>query len=335
MNVHIEDKIIMAHGSGGISTKLLVDEVFAKVFHNETLARMDDAAVVTVDSKKLAFTTDSFVVKPIFFQGGNIGKLAVCGTVNDLLMMGATPKYMTVGFVLMEGLPIASLQEVVNAMQLEATAAGIQIVAGDTKVIEGDGGIIINCSAIGTIEDETIIGAAHAKPDDVVILSGTLGEHHATILCARMGIQNDIHSDCASLTEMVQGLLQNNIDVHVMRDVTRGGLSTILNEIATASHVTIEITEDDIPMNADVKAFSDILGLDPFTMGNEGKMVCIVSQSDAPKALDIIKNSAFGENAAIIGRVSDINIPKVLLKTRFGASRSLEILFGEGLPRIC
>lgn len=328
-------KITMAHGSGGNATKELIANVFQDNFSNEILNRMEDSAVITLPSTKIAYTTDSYVVQPIFFNGGDIGKLAVCGTVNDLLMQGAVPKYLTCGFIIEEGFEIEDLKKIAHSMQLASKEANVIIVAGDTKVINGTGGIYINTSGIGIIETPLEINSYEVKEGDVVILSGILGEHHACILSHRMNIQNSIKSDCAHLTEMVNALLNSEIEVHTMRDVTRGGLATVLGEIAEVSQLSINLVEEDIPTDLELSNFCDILGLDPLYMGNEGKFIAIVPQNDAQKALDLLRKCANGQNAAIIGEITKSSSPKVLIKTRFGGSRILDILNGEGLPRIC
>ena len=327
--------ITMAHGSGGKSSNELIENLFKEKFKNPSLDKLEDAAVLDIEGKKkMAFTTDSFVVTPLFFPGGDIGKLAVCGTVNDLLMMGAEPKYLTAGFILEEGLEIEKLERIVDSMAKEAKKAGVMIVAGDTKVIEGKGGLFINTSGIGFIEEGIEISASECKPGDAVILSGTLGNHHACILSQRMKIENNIKSDCAVLKDMVQGMLKAGLKVKAMRDVTRGGLGTIINEIASSSGIGIELKEEAFPVDIKIKGFCEILGLDPLYMANEGKMVCIVSDSDKEKAIEIIKNSEFGENCAIIGKAVE-GKPVVTMETRLGGKRIIDVLYGEGLPRIC
>ena len=324
----------MAHGSGGSATRDLIEQVFQKAFRNPILDQMNDAAVFHASDGRIAFTTDSYVVTPLFFKGGDIGKLAVCGTVNDLLMMGAQPKYLTAGFILEEGLDLLDLQVVVQSMQRAAAEANVQIIAGDTKVIEGHGGLYINTSGIGFLHYVSSISGANAQPGDIILMSGSLGNHHACILSHRMGIHNQISSDCAPLHHMVYGMLDAGLDVKVMRDVTRGGLATILNEIAESSSVHINIKENELPIELEVKAFCGILGLDPLYMGNEGKMVCVLGQSDANQALSIIRSSPYGEQARIIGSVEE-GTSGVTLTTRLGGKRILDILHGEGLPRIC
>ena len=325
-------KINMSHGSGGKASAELMKDIFGKYFSNEVLNKMEDAAVLEL-SGRIAYSTDSFVVTPVIFKGGDIGKLCVCGTVNDLLMMGAEPKYITAGFILEEGLEISELDQIVASMAKTAKEAGVQIVAGDTKVVEGKGGLYINTSGIGIIPKGRNISAANCREGDLVLLSGNLGDHHACILSARMGIENNIKSDCACLNSIVKSLFDNGIAVKTMRDVTRGGLGTVLNEIAEASQCSIEIREEALPVNPEVKGFCDILGLDPLYMGNEGKMITVVSSGDAERALKLIKDTPHGKDAAIIAKVSAGK--GVMMKTRLGGSRIVDVLYGEGLPRIC
>ena len=335
-------KVTMAHGSGGESTSKLIKDVFAKYFNNEILNKLEDSAVVGGCSR-LAITTDSFVVTPIEFPGGNIGRLAVCGTVNDLLMSGSKPMYITCGFILEEGLDLDVLERQVASLAECAKEAGVTIVTGDTKVIENKGaepGLIINTSGVGFIsEDAQPIGPSCLEDNDVIILSGNLGDHHAAILAKRMGIENNIKSDAAPLSEAVNNLMEQKIRVHAMRDVTRGGLGTVLNEFAESSLCDIELYEDKLPVSSEVKDFCGLLGLDPIYMGNEGKFVLGVHPDDAEQALSIIRSSKYGENAAIIGDVKKINratdMHKVVLNTAIGGKRVIGLMYGEGLPRIC
>jgi hydrogenase expression/formation protein HypE len=323
-------KINMAHGGGGTMTQGLIDGLFKKHFSNDLLMKGEDAAVFEW-SGRTAFTTDSFVVQPLFFPGGDIGRLAVCGTVNDLLTVGALPKYLSAAFILEEGLEMETLEAVVLSMAEAAGEAGVQIVTGDTKVIQGHGGLLINTSGIGTVH-------LHYNPQpcregDAVLVSGNLGEHHAAILSQRMGVENNMRSDCATLREMVRNLLDEGIGVRAMRDATRGGLATILCELAALHGKGIALEEAKLPVSPEVKGFCGILGLDPLYMGNEGKMVFIIEENDSAKALEIIKSSKYGENAAVIGRVREGR--GVTMKTGIGGSRVIAPLAGEGLPRIC
>ncbi len=322
----------MAHGGGGVQTNELIRTVFAKHFTNEYLDPMGDAAVIAMPAGMLAMTTDGFVVKPLFFQGGDVGRLSVCGTVNDLLMAGAVPMYLTASFIIEEGMEIDDLDKIARSMRACADEANIKIVAGDTKVIEGHGGLTITTAGIGTIAGRAV-SIRDARPGDAVIVSGTLGDHHACILSSRMGIENTIQSDAAPLCGMVKALLDAGIPLHGLRDVTRGGLGTILNEIADASGCAIELTESRLPVHREVRGLCAILGLDPIYMGNEGKLAAIVPGETAKQALDIIKGSRYGKDAAIIGHVTEGK--GVSLRTDLGGRRMLPPLQGEGLPRIC
>ncbi len=326
------EKIVMAHGSGGRTGAELMEKVFHKHFTNEILDKMEDGAVISV-SGRIAFSTDSFVVDPLVFRGGNIGKLAICGTVNDLAMMGAVPKYLSCGFIMEEGLEISLLEEIVETMALEAKKAGVKIVAGDTKVIEGKGGLYINTSGIGLIPENREVSAENCVPGDLIVISGTLGDHHACILSARMGIENAISSDCGTLAPLTELLFNNGIEIHALRDVTRGGLGTILNEIANSSKVAMELEEEDLPISPEVRGFGDILGLDPLYMANEGKFVGIIAAKDAERAVNLLRTLPQGLGAAIIGEV----VPGrgVSMRTRLGGYRTVDMLYGEGLPRIC
>ncbi len=328
-------KITTAHGGGGTWMDELIQGVFVKHFANETLCRMEDAAILTLPHGKIAFTTDSFVVSPLLFPGGDIGRLAVCGTVNDLLMRGAVPRYLSAGFILEEGLDTDALERMAASMRAAADEAGVEIVAGDTKVVEGRGGLYINTSGIGVVDTALDISARSAKEGDAVIISGDLGDHHACVLSARMEIENGIQSDCAPLTDMVAALLRGGVPIHAMRDITRGGLATVLHEIATASGVEIALL-DSVPLASEqVRGFCDILGLDPLYMGNEGKMALILPERDAGTAVDILRACPYGQSARIVGTVRRADTPCVTMRTRAGGVRAIGPLPGEGLPRIC
>ncbi len=326
-------KITMAHGSGGMLTSLLIREVFESEFSNPVLREMQDAAVLPVPTGRIAFTTDSFVVTPLFFPGGDIGKLAVCGTVNDLLMRGATPKYLSAGFILEEGLDTEDLSRIVRSMGEAAREAGVLIVAGDTKVVEGRGGVYINTSGVGLLEDGVNIGAERTEPGDAILISGPMGNHEACILSRRMGIENSIRSDCAPLSDMVNNLLSGGVSVHALRDVTRGGLASVLNELAQSAGVRLALDGTELA-DEQVRGFCEILGLDPLYMANEGKLALTVPQRDAHRALDILKRSVYGQDARIIGR-AEAGPPEVTIRTRSGGTRTVDPLMGEGLPRIC
>ncbi|GHU88312.1 hydrogenase expression/formation protein HypE [Clostridia bacterium] len=320
--------ITMAHGGGGIETKKLISETFAKYFKND---HDSDAAILGV-SPKVAFTTDSFVVKPLVFPGGDIGRLAVCGTVNDLLTAGAKPLYLSAGFIIGEGLSLDTLDAVCRSMAGAADEAGVRVVTGDTKVVEGSGGLYINTSGLGVFDSEPIT-LDRVRVGDALIVTGTLGEHHACILSRRLNLSNDIQSDAAPLTAIAAALKDAQIPIHGMRDVTRGGLATVLAEIAESTGFAAEIHEKLLPISPEVAAFCGILGLDPLYMGNEGKMLIIVPEECSQMALNIIKSSDYGRKAAIIGAIQQGKRP--IMVTRLGGRRILPPLLGEGLPRIC
>ena len=328
-------KINAAHGGGGKMMHALIHDLFEKHFANETLSAMEDAAVLPAQQGRIALTTDSFVVTPLFFPGGDIGRLAVCGTVNDLLMRGATPKYLTAGFILEDGLELDTLERVALSMKLAADEAGVIIVAGDTKVIEGKGGLYINTAGFGVVETALNISVHNAAVGDVVLLSGYLGNHHACVQSGRLGIENSIQSDCAPLTAMVLGLLRAGVEVHTLRDITRGGLASVLNEIAQGSGVHIALNGGLTLADSQVQGFCDILGLDPLDMGNEGKLVALVPARDAALALTVVRSARYGEHAQIIGDVCVGDSPLVTIRTQAGGTRRIDALQGEGLPRIC
>lgn len=325
-------KITMAQGSGGQASATLMNDVFGKYFHNPILSRLEDAAVFPL-AGQVAYSTDSFVVTPLVFPCGDIGKLAVCGTVNDLLMMGARPRYLTTAFILEEGLPLADLETIVASLAETASSVGVEIVAGDTKVIEGRGGLLINTSGLGLIPEGRHLAADRAAPGDAVIVSGPLGDHHACILSARLQLANAIESDCAPLTPLVEALFAAGVEVKALRDITRGGLATVLNELAASSHCQITINETELPVRDEVRGFCDVLGLDPLYMGNEGKLVAIVSAADAATAVAALRGTTLGAQAVQVGAVATGQ--GVTMRTRLGGQRIIDMLYGEGLPRIC
>ena len=326
-------KISLVHGSGGRASEELIASVFAEAFCSDVVDAMEDAAVLPSLSGRIAVTTDSFVVTPLTFPGGDIGRLAVCGTVNVLLMRGAVPKYITSAWILETGASIEEVTAYARSMAKCAAEAGVQIVCGDTKVVEGDGGIYINTTGVGEVPEGVDICASGARGGDVIIVSGNMGDHHAAILGCRMSISSDIQSDAAPLVEMCDKL--RPIGVHSMRDVTRGGLATVLHELALASGLEFLLDQESIPVAQNVRDFAGLLGLDPLYMGNEGKMVAIVDPEDAEAALEAIKSSRYGSDAAIIGTVRASAHPGLTLKTPIGGLRALGPLEGEGLPRIC
>ena len=340
--VPIRDRgyVIMGHGSGGKLSHDLIAARFLPAFDNETLRAGNDAGVVqTPGCTALAISTDSHVVWPLFFPGGDIGKLAVCGTVNDVAMMGAKPLYLTAGFILEEGLEIGLLERVVESMQAAAQESGVQIVAGDTKVVERGkaDGLYISTAGVGVMLPATDIGGANAKAGDLVIVSGTLGDHGIAVLGARgeLGFESDLQSDVAPLNHLVTTILETSDHVHVLRDPTRGGLATTLNEIARQSQVGILLQENKLPIRPAVRAACEMLGFDPLYIANEGKLVAIVAREDAEAVLAAMRRTRYGEESVIIGEVTDATPGRVLLKTGFGSTRIVDMLMGEILPRIC
>ncbi|MDR1069924.1 MAG: hydrogenase expression/formation protein HypE [Gracilibacteraceae bacterium] len=341
-------RITMAHGGGGQETRELVTDLFQRRLNNEFLARMEDAAVLPRPEHPIAMSTDTFVVTPPEFPGGDIGKLAVCGTVNDLWMSGARPLYLAAGFVLQTGLESSLLERVVDSMAEAARAAGVNIVAGDTKVVENMGddpaGLFINTAGIGCRCWEITPGAVNARAGDAVVLSGPLGNHQAAVLSRRLGLVNAITSDCADLGPPAEALLSGGVRLRALRDVTRGGLATVLNEIAVAAGLRIEAEEKEIPVDGEVEKFCGLLGLDPLYMANEGKFVCVVAAADTEKTLALLRAFPLGARAARVGWVqappaADADLPgaepPVILRTALGGRRILDALYGEGLPRIC
>ena len=326
-------KIELRHGSGGEETGRLIESLFAHYFANPILNRMEDGAVLPLMQGHPVFTSDSFVVEPLFFPGGDIGKLSICGTVNDLASMGAKPLYLTASFILETGLDTEVLKKVVASMAETAKEAGVQIVAGDTKVIEGNGGLYINTAGIGEREVRLSISASQLQPGDALLLTGTLGDHHATILTERLHMKTTLQSDCAPLNHLVEELLVHHFHLHTLRDVTRGGLATVTNELAEASQQAIVLSEEQLPVREEVKGLSGILGLDPLTMGNEGKMLIALPKEEAEDALQVLHQNRYGKEAVQVGRVEEGS--GVHLETLFGGRRKILPLRGEGLPRIC
>ncbi|HWR03930.1 MAG TPA: hydrogenase expression/formation protein HypE [Humidesulfovibrio sp.] len=338
----MSDKVLLDYGSGGKASQRLIGELFLKNFDNPELRRMNDGAVLSV-SGKIAVSTDTFTVDPAFFPGGDIGALAVHGTVNDVAMMGAVPRYLTCGFLIEEGLPMADLTRIVESLGAAARAAGVWVVTGDTKVVPKGAAdkIFINTTGIGDVIVDPAPAGDRAAPGDAIIISGTLGDHGLAILSTRQGLafETPVLSDCASLNHAIEALLRGLPDVHVLRDPTRGGLATTLNEIALASNVTCEINEDDIPVRPEVKGGCSLLGLDPLYLANEGKFICILPEAQAEAALSIMRADPLCAGAKRIGTVLPTDKPgapgRVLLKTGLGGKRLLGMLEGEQLPRIC
>jgi hydrogenase expression/formation protein HypE len=334
------DVITLSHGSGGRKTHNLIKNIFYKYFKNNILLQQNDSSVLHKLNGKIAVTTDSFVVSPIFFKGGDIGKLSICGTVNDLAVSGAKPLYITVGFILEEGLKLDILEKIVISMAETARKANVYIVAGDTKVVERGKGdkIYINTTGIGIIEDNReVLGIQQTKQGDKVIISGTLGDHGMCIMSEReeLGFDGNIKSDCATLNELTRDILSISKNIKVMRDPTRGGLATTLNEIAEQRGMSIMLYEEEIPVKEDVLAMCEMLGFDPLYVANEGKLTLIVSHEDTEKVLNIMKKNPLGEDAKIIGEVINDNKGKVYLKTEIGGTRILNMYEEEILPRIC
>lgn len=329
----------MAHGGGGRLSWQLIHEVFAPAFGDGEYDATHDGVVLDLPSSRLAYTTDSFVVRPLFFPGGDIGKLAVCGTVNDLAMCGARPLYLSAGFILEEGLAIDTLRKVVRSMADTASASGVRIVTGDTKVVERGKAdqIFINTTGIGIIEHDQTIGPRQIMSGDQIILSGDIGRHGIAVMASREGLsfETSIESDCASLAGAVTTLLKSGAKLHCLRDLTRGGLASALVEIATTAKRRIQIREDQILVNEAVAGACELLGLDLMFVANEGRFIAIVAGSDAKKALAAVRNNPLGHDAAIIGEVGTETDGLVTLRTTTGAERVVEMFTGEQLPRIC
>jgi len=332
------DRILLAHGSGGKLSHELIEKSFLQTLSNPLLAKLNDSAVFDL-SGRLAFTTDSYVVKPIFFPGGDIGKLAVCGTVNDLAMAGAVPLYLSLAFIIEEGLAQADLSRIVSSVQKAASEAGVQVVTGDTKVVNRESAdeLFINTAGLGIVPPGVDISGDKAKAGDVVILSGSIGEHGIAVLSRREGLSfsTELESDCAPLNKLVAEMLEVSHQIRSLRDPTRGGLATTLNELAAQSKVGIRIEEDKIPVREEVAAACEMLGLDPLYVANEGKLVAIVAPEAAEAVLNRMRQNIYGQEAAIIGEVREEHPGRVVMKTRFGASRIVDMLVGDLLPRIC
>lgn len=331
------DTVVLGHGSGGKLSHDLVSRLFLPDLGKAAPRALDDSAVLTVGGERIALTTDSHVVSPLFFPGGDIGRLAVCGTVNDLAMVGARPIALTCGFVIEEGLDFETLQRVVQSMRAAAAEAGVYIAAGDTKVVQKGGAdkLFINTSGIGRVPPGVNVSGANAQVGDVLLISGTLGDHGIAVLSARegLGFETDLLSDVAPLNHLVDAMLAAG-EIHVLRDPTRGGLATTLNEIATQSGVTITLQESALPVRPQVRGACEMLGFDPLFVANEGKLVAFVPEADADRILSAMKNARYGESATVIGRVTGTT-PKVQVKTAIGGTRLIDMLPGEMLPRIC
>ena len=332
------DTVTLAHGAGGVQTSELIDQVFKRHFANPYLTA-DDAAVLPQPGGRIAMTTDGFIVSPAFFPGGNIGKLSICGTVNDLSCMGAKPLYLTCAFVIEEGFPMDKLEEITAAMEKTAAECGVRIVAGDTKVA-GKGqvdGVFITTTGVGEIRPGVSTSGAKAAPGDAVIVTGDVGRHGCTILLARneFGIEADVTSDCAPLWGAAEAVINADPEVHVIRDATRGGVGTVLYEIAGQSNVGIELIQKDVPVRPEVKGVCSMLGLEPLYLACEGRLVIFVRGERAEAVLKAVQNTPYGKDAAIIGRVTESNAGRVIMMTEIGTKSILPRPGGELLPRIC
>jgi len=333
----LEDRIVLAHGSGGRLSHLLTSEIFQAAFDNDWLNQLGDAAILPAASGRLALTTDSFVVSPLFFRGGDIGKLAVCGTVNDLAVSGAEPKYLSTGFIIEEGFPLADLRLIVDSMAETACGAGVCLVTGDTKVVERGAvdKLYINTTGVGFLPPDIEVSPARVKPGDKIIVSGTVGEHGVAILSEREGLSfgSPVQSDCAALNGFIHSFISR--EIKCMRDPTRGGLATTLNELALQAGVTILLEEEKIPVEPPVSGACNLLGLDPLYLANEGKVIVIVSPEEEGRVLEIMGSHPLGMKAKTIGSVINAEQGLVLLETVLGSQRILPMLEGEQLPRIC
>jgi hydrogenase expression/formation protein HypE len=338
MEMKMDEKVLLAHGSGGKLSHELIAKILFPCLDNPLLAKMDDSAVFNIDGR-VAFTTDSFVVRPIFFPGGDIGKLAICGTINDLAMVGAKPLFLSLALIIEEGLPLKELDQVMNSIRTVAEETGIKIVTGDTKVVNHGNAdkLFINTTGIGTVPPRLNISGSNAQPGDKVILSGPIGDHGVAVMAQRenLRLKVPVQSDCAPLNSLVAEMLGSGQGIHCMRDPTRGGLATTLNEIAIQSQVSIRIYEDNIPVRDSISAACEMLGLDPLYIANEGKLVAIVEPEYADEVLNVMRHNPYGTESVIIGDVEGGRPGRVVMKTRLGASRIIDMLSGELLPRIC
>ena len=337
-------QIVLGHGSGGIMTKNLIETIFYRYFDNEYLRKGNDFADISTEisnsEDKWIVSTDGHIVKPIFFPGGDIGRLAISGTVNDICMSGGIPKFITASFILEEGLEISDLEKIAISMSVTAKEADVEIIAGDTKVAEKGSAdkVFITTTGLGILRKGNLISGDKAKPGDSVIISGTIGDHGIAVLAARneLGFRTTIQSDVAPLNKMIQTLIAEEIEIHAMRDPTRGGLATTLNEIALQSKVAITLEETTIPIKKEVRSASDLLGFDPLYIANEGKVIIIAPSKNSARIIDILRKHPYGSNAAVIGEVtSKESKPRVVLNTEIGGTRIVDMLSGEMLPRIC
>jgi len=345
MKIDIEnDKIDMTHGSGGRIMARLIEQMFFKAFDNKLLAQGNDQAridlpLINGKSARLAISTDSFVISPLFFEGGDIGSLSVHGSVNDVALSGAKPLWLTVGFILEEGLPLKDLQKIVNSMAKSAKEAGVEIVTGDTKVVEKGkaDGIFINTTCAGILDPRIDLSINKIKEGDAIIVSGTIGDHGTSIMAMRSNIrfEKEVISDSAPLNDLINDMIKSKSDIHAMRDPTRGGIGATLNEIAKEIGMGMVLNEEDLPIRKEVKAISEVLGLDPLYIANEGKLIAFCAKEDAEKLLSIMQKHKYGKDAKIIGKVIKDKNHFVSMKTKYGGERMIDWLAGDQLPRIC
>ncbi len=337
----MSDKILLSHGSGGLMSDRLIREMFLTYFDNNYLSELSDSALLPADMQKISFTTDSYVVDPVFFPGGNIGKLAVCGTVNDLAVSGATPKYISAGFILEEGLPMKDLEKIVKSMAEEAKKAGVKVVTGDTKIVNKGKAdkIFINTAGVGFLSEKYahISAGENIRSGDKIIVNGAVGDHGVAVMSAReeLKISNQVYSDCASLNHLIKKVLEKCEGVKFMRDLTRGGLASVLAEIVEYRNFGIRFSETAVPVSEKVQALCEMLGFDPLYLANEGKIVMIVSSEEAESILEEMKKDPLGKESSIIGEIKNTNQGKVVMETEIGGSRIVDKITGEQLPRIC
>ena len=337
---HKEDKIMLSHGSGGKMMHQLIEDLFVRHFRNKILDEQTDSAILSIGAPQIAFTTDSFVIDPLFFPGGNIGKLAVCGTVNDLAVSGAEPLYLSVSFILEEGFPMKELEIIVESLAAEAKKAGVLIVTGDTKVVNKGkcDKLFINTAGIGRLKEENryISKAMNINPGDIILINGTIGDHGLAVMNAResFNFKASVESDCACLNHLIREVL-NEVPAKFMRDPTRGGVAALLNELVGKIGLGIEIDESALPLNKGVKAMCEVLGFDPLHIANEGKVIIVAGEEDGDRILDILKKNKLGLQSAIIGRIVSEHPGKVVLKNETGGLRIIDSLSGDQLPRIC
>jgi hydrogenase expression/formation protein HypE len=333
------DRVLLGHGSGGLLSHRLIADHMVSAWENPLLTQLGDAAVCDVGGARVAFTTDSYVVTPLFFPGGNIGRLAVCGTVNDLAMSGAKPLYLSCGFIIEEGLEMTTLDRIIAEMHIAAEEAGVQIVTGDTKVVAGGHAdqIFINTAGIGLVDESVRLSPNNIKVGDAILINGTVGDHGVAVLSEREGLkfETTVNSDAAPLNHLTAALLDAGINIRVLRDATRGGVATVLNELAETSGCCLRLDESAVPIRKEVASACEMLGLNPLHVANEGKCIMVIDGNDSERALDILRSQQYGEEAEVIGEVMDAPAGKVIAKTAIGGERIVDMLTGEQLPRIC